>query len=1089
MSGSVSPIRVFRVSLRRRVPAAMVLSALLVCTGCFVAEAPVEAGQITASRGEAANNQSASGSTPSAVWLNALRPVKFTSLTTEDGLSQNTVLCMLQDRQGFMWFGTQNGLNRFDGYSFNVYRHDAADPGSLRDNYVLSLYEDRGGVLWVGTNKGGLNRYDRRTEQFRAYVNIPDDAESLSLNAVTAIVEDEAGYLWVATDGQGVNRFDPRTGKFKRFINDPAGAENRRLNIVNDLYLDGAGTLWLGTSLGLSGMDLRNHEIRRYRHDPKDPQTLSHDRVQSIVEDREGALWVGTPGGLHRFDRSSGRMSRFQHDPVNSDTLAHNDVQRVFLDQGGRLWLATVNGLDRFDAETGRFIHHEFDPAFDPNARRGVRRQKVLALYEDRSGSLWAGVQDAGLVRYDARAKPFVNFAHDPRNPHSLGGGVVRAFFEDSSGRLLVSDSAGIYQLDRETGRFSPLRPVLPGELGGKIPSVSSLAEDREGRLWLAAGRGLLRLEGAAPHARFFPTEHVLHTICVARDGRIWAGTHGGGMLGFDPVTERITTYLKDPLDTQSLSDNLVYTIGEDREGMIWVGTNQGLNRFDPATRRFTRFLNDPQDPDSLGYNLVFSIREDRAGRLWIGTGGGLNLFDRKTERFRRYTEKDGLPSASIIGILEDSEGRLWLGTMKGLARFDPQTGACRNYDRTDGLFGNEVNQNAYYQNREGMFFFGGSGGFSAFLPEQILDDETPPPVVLTLCRRYNTDAAEGVALVEKGISARSVIEFSYKDNILTFEFAALSFRHPEKNQYAYQLAGYSDRWIQLGAKRDVTFTNLNAGDYTLHVRGSNGDGVWNTAGTSLRIRIIPPFWRRWWFVGLELLAMVGLGIGAYGWRIAALKRRHVQQQEFSRQLIESQEAERKRIASELHDSLGQNLLIVKNRLLLQSMTAPDEEARVQFQELTETVSNSLDEVRSISHDLRPPQLDLLGLRRALVSMIEKVDASSTIRFTYEIDECDDVFGAGDDITLYRIVQECLNNILKHSAATEARIELRIGDHQALLTIRDNGRGFTAENHAQAGLGLQGIAERARILGGTRTIHSAPGQGATVAVRIELKGK
>ena len=700
----------------------------------------------------------------------------------------------------------------------------------------------------------------------------------------------------------------------------------------------------------------------------------------------------------------------------------------------------------------------------------------------------------AGLNRYDARAKPFVNFSHYPRDPHSLSANPVIAFFEDRAGRLLVSSSAGVNQLDKARGQFSPWPLDLPNQASGKGPVVSAFAQDAAGRLWLSSGGGLYMLErpgGPVVRTRFF-SERSVHTICAGRDGQIWVGTHGGGLHRFDPATEQITAFLNDPQNPRSLSDNLVYAIHEEREGEdrggIWIGTDHGLNRFDRGTGQVTRFLNDPQDPASLSYNLVWSIHEDRAGRLWIGTGGGFNLFDRKTQEFRRYTEKDGLLSANVVGILEDARGQLWLGTTKGLARFDPQTGACRNYDRTEGLFGNEIGQHAYYQNNEGVLFFGGMEGFSAFRAEQIQDDLTPPPIALTACRRYNTDAAEGVALVEKGIAARPAMEFSYKDNILTFEFAALSFRHSEKNQYAFQLAGYSDRWIQLGTKRDVTFTNLDAGDYTLHVRGSNSDGVWNTTGTSLRIRIVPPFWRRQWFVGLELLAIAGLAFGAYRWRIAALQRRNAQQQEFARQLIDSQESERKRIAAELHDSLGQNLLVVKNRALL-GMLQPDDGARAvaQLNEISTVISQSLEEVRQIAANLHPHQLDRLGLTKAIEAMIDKVAASAALDIVAEIENIDGLFDARGGINLYRIVQESLNNIVKHSTADSAGVVIKRSRQSVTVAIHDNGRGFAAGD-VKIGFGLAGIAERVRMLGGTHTIDSNPGKGTTVMLTIGLTG-
>lgn len=1022
-----------------------------------------------------------------AEWLASERLLHFESLSTKQGLSQTTVLCALQDRQGFMWFGTQDGLNRFDGYEFRVYRHFETEPGSLRDNYILSLYEDRAGTLWVGTNKGGLNRYDPQSETFTAFVHHPDDPESLSLNAVNAIVEDSNGYLWVATDGQGLNRFDKTTGKFKRFVNDPAIYENRRANIVNALFLDRSDALWLGTSWGLQKFDVKTNQIvARYSHDPNDPNSLRHNRVQTICAEPGGALWIGTTGGLHRLE--AGRLTPFLHDPAKADSLASNDVKVALLDQRGQLWLGTSVGLERYDATAKRFVHQVGGDEKSQNADSNP----IHALYEDRSGSLWFGPQDEGLKRYDAQAKPFFNFTHDPLNPQSLSHNIVSALLEDRLGDLLVSTQTGINQFDARLGQFRPLPLLVPHAPKPAPLKAMAFAEDAAGQVWAATNIGLTRLErlpNRELRARHFPINRGGSAVSATRDGAIWLGTHGGGLWRFDPATEQFTTFVHEPQNPHSLSDNLIYALCEDRTGFLWVGTDQGLNRLDRATGQFTRFLNDPSNPASLSYNLIWTLHEDRAGRLWIGTGNGLNRFDPATQQFHRITEKDGLASANIIGVLEDAQGQLWLGTMKGVTRFDPATKTIRHYDASDGLANNEVAQNAYYQNRAGVLFFGGAEGFSAFRPEQIQDDQTPPPIVLTACHRYNTDSAEGTALTEPGIAARSAIEFSYKDNILNFEFAALSFQHPEKNQYAYQLAGYSDRWIQLGTKHDVTFTNLDAGDYTLHVRGANADGVWNQTGVRLRLRIVPPFWRRWWFLSFELLAVVALAWGVYRWRITALQRRSAQQQEFARQLIESQEAERKRIAAELHDSLGQNLMVIKNRAALGEQVVQDPVlSKTQFDEITASVTQTISEVRAISQNLRPVNLDRLGLAAALEEMIERAAASSGVQISADIENlASGTLTKEQEINCFRIIQESFHNIVKHAQATKAYVELWREDDKLRGTVRDNGRGFVVEA-ARTGptLGLTSIVERLRILGGTHSLKSAPGEGTTLDFSIPL---
>lgn len=996
---------------------------------------------------------------------------------------------MLQDRQGFMWFGTQDGLNKYDGHTFTIYRRNENDEQTLLDNYILTLFEDRAGRIWIGTNKGGLSRYEPETETFTHFLHDPNNPRSLSLNTITTILEDANGMLWVGTDGGGLNHFDPRTNQATRYQYSPDDANSLSHNIIRGMYQDRAGILWLGTKGGMTRFDPATRKFTRYQHDPQRSDSLSHNLVIAITEDEAGKLWLATANGLNVFDRATEQFKRFLSQPTDDTTLSHSSATSVLRDHAGTMWVGTGRGLNRYESATQQFTRALSDPD-DPST---LSADGVYTMYEDRGGILWVSCLGGGLNRLDLRAKRFAHFYRDPKNPESLPYNGVSSFLTDRSGKTWIGTGEGLLQFDLTTQRFTiyPLRtPAAPNT------RIAAMTEDRAGNLWVGTGDGLYRIAANTGQIKHFfhqaenpqsLNNNSLHTVLVDRDGVLWAGTHGGGLDRFDAQTETFTHFRKDPNNAASLSSNLVFHLIEDRNGALWIATNDGLSRFDRTRGQFENFVHDRRSPHSISHSLVWMVYEDRAGNLWAGTAGGLNQFNANTREFTHYSEKDGLPNNNVMGILEDEQGHLWLGTGNGIAEFDPVHKTFRNFDVTDGLQGKEFGQAACYKNPQGQMFFGGSKGFNLFHPAQVVQNTEPSPVTITACRRYNTDDAEGVFVTEKGMSARPELALSYKNNIISFDFAVLSYRHPEKHQFAYQLEGYSDKWIALGTKHDVTFTNLDPGTYTLRVRGANSDGVWNNMGARLRLVIIPPFWKRWWFLGLELLLLGGMVVGVFRWRVSLLDKRHAQQQAFSRQLIASQEAERKRIAAELHDSLGQRLVIIKN-LAFMAMQMNGQVTTTSVKEISEEASNAISEVREISYNLRPYQLDRIGLTKAIEAIFKNATTASTIQFSAQIDNVDGLFPKEQEINFYRIVQESVNNILKHSQATRVKAELKRDDVALVLTVQDNGKGFTLDpNKPRGGFGLLGMQERAELLGGELSLHSVPGQGTTLQIVIALE--
>jgi signal transduction histidine kinase/streptogramin lyase len=799
--------------------------------------------------------------------------LRFDALTVEDGLSQNVVLAILQDRQGFMWFGTEDGLNRYDGYQFSVLKHDPDDPTTLSDDFISVIYEDREGDLWVGT-RSGLDRFDRTTRAFSHTLHDPQDPDSLGGKWVTALCEDRKGTLWVGTDG-GLDRLDRATGDLVHYRHDPDDPTTLSGGQVNAIYEDRSGALWVGTDAGLDRFLGDTEGFDRYQHDAGDPQSLSGKQVSEILEDGYGVLWVGTEdGGLNEMDRSAGTFTRHQHDPDAPGSLIHDRVRALLEDSTGRLWVGTQNGLDLYDREHDLFVHYQHS-ASNPRSLSG---NAVWAIFEDQAGVLWFGTYGGGLSKHNQTTEQFALYEHNLDAPNSLSDNMVWSISEDGGGALWVGTfNGGLNRLDRESDAFTAYRhdPQDPTSLSSD--DVRAILEDSEGTLWVGTGQGLDRLDrasGAFVHHRHDPRDpgslsgDRVVVLCEDRLGNLWVGTRTGGLNRLDRSTGTFVRYQHDPLDPSTLSDDRVWALYGDSTGALWVGTLGGVNVWDPASDRFTLYLHDPDDAQSLSNDAAFSFYEDPSGAMWIGTwGGGLNRFDRATQAFTRYTEKDGLANDVIYGIEVDSQGRLWMSTNRGLSRFDPRTEAFQNYDASDGLQDNEFNVGAHFRSDGGEMFFGGIRGFNAFRPEEVTGHLHVPPVVITAFSTFNE-------VTRTDLSPDERIQLSYTDNFISFEFAALDYAAPTKNQYAYMLEGQDQDWVHAGTRRHADYTNLRGGDYVFRVRGSNSDGVWNEEGISVRITVTPPVWERWWFRAGIALALLGSVAGGYWVRVRSVEAR-----------------------------------------------------------------------------------------------------------------------------------------------------------------------------------------------------------------------
>lgn len=814
------------------------------------------------------------------------RQIKFENIGIEEGLSQASIHCIWQDSKGFIWIGTESGVNRYDGYDFIVYTPDIRNPESLSNNWVYSIYEDHLGNIWIGTD-GGLNRFNREKEIFTRYLHDPEKPNSLSNNKVFTIFEDKSGSLWIGTDN-GLNKFDRKDESFKRYQFDPENPQSLSDNHIHAILEDASGTLWVGTDNGLNRFNRKEEAWFRFQSDPKDRNSLSHNSINSICEDSLDMLWIGTNRGLNRFDPTTGKFMQYQHIANDSKSLSDDWIHVVYQDRLGMLWIGTnEGGLNRFEREKGEFICYKADP----NNPYSLSSDRIYSICEDRSGVIWIGTYGGGICKFDREPRKFRCFTHDPENPYSLSHMFVRSFYEDQSGTLWVgTDGGGLNKYDQGKDQFIHYRhnPRNPTSLSND--SVFSIVKDSSGIFWIGTyGGGLNRFDpnsGKFTSYRHSPidpntlSDDRIRVIYEGQPGVLWIGTDGGGLNKFETGKGIFTRYRHDPSDPNSLSNDRIRSILKSRSGAMWIATfGGGLNKFDPEKGQFFHYRFDPDDPNSLSNDYIMALYEDRSGILWIGSNGeGLIRFDSQRETFSNYAESEGLAGSAVYGILEDDEGNLWISTNNGLSKFNPQTETFRNYDVNDGLQSNEFNGGSRYKSPKGEMFFGGINGFNRFYPETIKDNPYIPSVVITNFRIFNKvvpiqEGEDRKSPLTKSITETDEIELSYRDNMLSFEFAALHYVFPDKNEYAYRMEGFDKNWIYTSAAhRFATYTNLNPGEYTFRVKASNNDGIWNEEGTSLNIKIIPAFWQTWWFRSFVLTAIILLILMVYEVRTHAIK-------------------------------------------------------------------------------------------------------------------------------------------------------------------------------------------------------------------------
>ena len=781
--------------------------------------------------------------------------VRFTHLTTAEGLSQMKVSQILQDNQGFMWFGTQYGLNRYDGYRFKVFVHEPGNPKSLSGVFVGALFKDHSGTLWVPCGQL-LNRFDPATETFTQY----------SVPFVNHISEDASRTLWLST-GKGLYRLNPVTGEIRGFSHDPRNPQSLSSNDVKSSGEDKTGRFWVATGEGLDEFDRNTGQVKL--HVPlREPL-----REFSFYEDRFGTFWIvhASGDGLAIFDRKTKTLipySFYKHEPART---AVSGARTLLEDTSGNLWIGTDGaGLLKSDRQHHRFIAYRHNPA-DPDS---LAEDSVTDLFEDREGNIWASLGGRGIERFNSKPLPFTTLPNTGQ-PNSKGTTIVNAVYEDRQGSLWIAGRDVLSRLDRSTGQPAVYR----------MPDVISMVEDRAGALWLGTfNHGLYRLDrktgkfkayrhnSAEPYSL---SNDIVPRMIVDRNGTLWAATWDG-LDRFDPKLDRFNTYKFDPQDK-----NLFYLeLVEGRNGVLWLGTHAaGLHRFDPKTGRFTEYAKDVGRPGRLGDNRVNSVHFDRASMMWVGTQNGLSKFDPGTGTSVTYTEQDGLPGNAIGCVLEDTQGNLWMSTNNGVSRFNPATMTFASFSIADGLPGNDLTGwGGCFKSTAGEMFFGGFSGGVSFFPDKVTDI-SDPPIVFTDFRLSGKQVHIGSGSpLHKSVLYAEPLILHHGQRAFSLEFAALSYSNPQATRYRYKMEGLDKDWTGVGSdQRAVNFTSLPAGRYQFQVQARTARGVWSRRVATLPIEILPPWWSTWWFRAACVLVSVALLWGVHRWRIQQLQRQEKQ--------------------------------------------------------------------------------------------------------------------------------------------------------------------------------------------------------------------
>lgn len=995
---------------------------------------------------------------------------KLERFTINNGISNNSINCIIQTKDGYLWIATKDGLNRYDGQTFKIFKTNSFDETSLPENYIMYLYEDRNNNLWIGTWGLGICKYDPFHESF-----IKID-KSVNNDFVQAIEEDEAGNIWFGTTLNGLKKYNPSTGIISMFNSKTACSFFLPTDNITSLYFENKNNLWLGTwGSGIIKFDPVRGMISHFVHEDSKTNSITNDKVWFIAKADSNSLFISTNSGLDLFEP---KKNLFIHSPqisVDYKQRFATAIRQTLVDHTGKLWIGSYDYQGLFVLSSGESFNSSFvhliNEDDDPYS---LICQRIRWLYEDRQNNIWIGTED-GLNKLP-KTKAFQQFKYKPTRKNTLGGRVTSSIFEGRNNNLWVGfGGSGFDKIDLKTDRITHFKNRTETSNSLSTNDVISLIEDRNGIVWIATSNGGLNRYNPSTntfkHFMYNPSNlnsiksNWVQQILETSDNLLLVGTNDGLQI-FDRKTELFKSFsiaigAEGAKIPEIFSVNSLY---EDNQKNIWIGTwLDGLFRYDPVAKKISHYVPDSKR-NSISGNKISSIVEDSKGYIWIGTfSNGLNKLDKLSGKFTFYNTSNGLPNDCVFGILEDENNFIWISTMKGLAKLNPSTGIFRVYDVEDGLVNNQFNWHAYHKNAQGKMYFGGISGFVSFLPGSITIEDHTPIVALTSFKVFDKEA-----ILQRSLPTTHEITLEHNQNFFSIDFTALDLTPVYKHQFAYMLEGIDPQWVHSGSRTTAFYTDIKYGSYRFLVKASNADGIWG-APTSISLKILPALWQTWWFRTISIGLIISLFFAGYRFRVNQLLK--IEKIRFS-------------IASDLHDEIGSNLssISVDSQSLMSSPTLNESERELSI-DISKTAKETVDAMRDIIWFINPKN----DMNEDIIFKMKQTAAKhlSNMEWSFEASEDAriDLFNLDVRRNIFLLYKEALTNVVHHSMAKKCLIVISGNQKNFLLSIQDDGIGFDLKDFKSTN-GIRSMEARAQKVNGKLNIESNPNRGTKIELVI-----